>query len=202
MTDQQRKDGPAFILGKRRQCIRGKQKLLVWRKEILQQKGLLWLMTCFYSKVPQRVGSCFLFLENEAACANWSSPWKCVCMFQSKLLANERKKEKKKKQTSLSTNVLQGGKRKLSFPSISFFYGQAHPKPLAFFCSKNFPCSSSSSPVDLETSLLWSGAGTGADQRNPGGTAPGSLSTFNRCCKRHSDLPPFPGSLPVFSCEV
>lgn len=69
----ERKDGSTFILGNRDTCIHGKQKSLDWRKEILQQNRLLWWKTSTYCKVPERIGSLFLFLKNEAACASWSS---------------------------------------------------------------------------------------------------------------------------------
>lgn len=59
MTDQRRaKTGRLSFQASRDKGIREKQKLVVWRKEVLQQKGSLWL-TCFYCKVLQRVGSHF-----------------------------------------------------------------------------------------------------------------------------------------------
>ena len=57
--------GSAFILGKRGEVHSWRQKLLVWGKEILQQKKLLWLAICFHCKAPGRVGSFFYSLKME-----------------------------------------------------------------------------------------------------------------------------------------
>lgn len=112
-----------------------------------------------------------------------------VCMFQSKLLPNEGKKKfqrqyslRREKKARFSTKIF------LSWPSTS-----------KTICLPPHQCSSRHQPsrpgnqFPVVRSWHW------VYQCNPGGSSPGSLSTFNRCCKKQSDLPSFPWQL---SCSL
>lgn len=138
-------------------CIHGKQKLLVCGKEILQQKRLLWLMTRFYCKAPQREGS-FFSLQIEAARARESSQMtsecQCVCEFQSELLESKETQfqPRSEDQYSLRRSTKTKVCAKISFPAqhIQNYFLSLAPR--------RFYVPLGASPVDLETISHWLGS--------------------------------------------
>lgn len=149
-------------------------------------------MTCFYCKVPQRVCSLFYSLKmKQDALVGALLRNEYVCVFQSKLLPNGKKKMFQH-QYSLRSE------QKAKISTKIFFYGQAHPKSFAFPCTNILL---GTSPVDLETSSPWPGAGTE------------SISVIQTAhhqafCRLSTDVakgsqicPSIPGSFPVLSSE-
>lgn len=129
--------------------IHEKQKLVVWRKEILQQKGSLWL-TCFYCKVLQRVRSFFDSSKTKhhvlvgILCRHLS-----LCVRSSSSLWQTKKKFQHRSQDQCSPRREEKAKVSTRLFSIAKYIQNYLPSP----APRIFCVLLSTSTVDLETSF-------------------------------------------------